>query len=297
MIQLYSSLLAENAVENVVSTAVEETEKITDIIGDFADKAIGMLPKIIYAVIVLIIGLILVKTVVKITIQFMKKANIDETIHGFVKSLLTIVLDALVVIIVLTIINVPMDSIITTLGAATLAIGLALQGSLSNIAGGFLIMLTKPFKVGDFIECGDITGTVENISILNTTIVTPDNKTIHTPNGNLSNTRIINYNEKNRRRLDLSFSISYDDDYKEAKRIISEIIDKHKFAIHEEGYEPTVRIGEHGNNAIIIYTRVWVMADYYWDLNFDLLEQVKDEFDKNGINIPYNHLNVHIDRQ
>ncbi|MGN0605733.1 MAG: mechanosensitive ion channel family protein [Oscillospiraceae bacterium] len=295
-ITLYSGLMAENAVENVMSTAKEETEKVTDILSKLADMVLDILPKLVYAVIILIIGLMLVKSVVKVVLAFMQKANVDETLHGFVKSLLTIVLDSLVVIIVLTLLNVPMDSIVTTLGAATLAIGLALQGSLANIAGGFLLLITKPFKVGDFIECGDIVGTVENISILNTTIVTADNKTIHTPNGNLSNVRIVNYNQKNKRRLDLKFSISYDSDYKEAKKIILNLIDNHKLALHEEGLEPVVRVGEHGDNAIIIYARVWVLADNYWDLNFDLLEQVKDEFDKNGIDIPYNHLNVHIDK-
>lgn len=295
-ITLHAGLMAENAVGNVVSTAKAETEKVTDILSTLAEKVIDVLPKLVYAIIILVIGLVLVKYVVKLTLAFMQKANVDETLHGFVKSLLTIVLDSLVVIIVLTLLNVPMDSIVTTLGAATLAIGLALQGSLANIAGGFLLLLTKPFKVGDFIECGDIVGTVENISILNTTIVTADNKTIHTPNGNLSNVRIVNYNQKNKRRLDLKFSISYDSDYREAKKIILNLIDNHKLALHEEGLEPVVRVGEHGDNAIIIYARVWVLADNYWDLNFDLLEQVKDEFDKNGIDIPYNHLNVHIDK-
>ena len=284
------------AVNEVVNTAVEETQHMADMFTNIGNYIREKIPTVLYAVVIFLIGIALARTAVKIMLKFMEKANIDKTIYGFLRSLVTIILYVFVVIIALTILKVPMDSIVTVIGAASLAIGLALQNSLSNLAGGFLILMTKPFKVGDFIESGDIVGTVENISIFDTTIITGDNKTIHTPNGTLSSAKITNYTEKDIRRLDLKFSVSYECDYKKAISIIEKIIEKHPLAIKSEGLEPVVRLGEHGDSALIIYTRVWVNSSDYWSLNFDLLEQVKDEFDLGGIEIPYNHVDVHVVR-
>jgi small conductance mechanosensitive channel len=285
---------AGEAVNEVVDVAVEETQHMADMFTKLGDYITGKIPTVLYAIVVFLIGMALAKTVVKILLRFMEKANVDKTIFGFLRSLVTIALYVFVVIITLTILKVPMDSIVTVIGAASLAVGLALQDSLSNLAGGFLILMTKPFKVGDFIESGDIVGTVENISILNTTILTGDNKTIHTPNGMLSNAKVTNYTEKSTRRLDLKFSVSYESDYKKAIAVIQKLVDNHPLAIKSEGLEPTIRLGEHGDSALIIYTRVWVNSDDYWTLNFDLLEQVKDAFDAQKIDIPYNHIDVHV---
>lgn len=281
-----------DAVNNAVDTAVQETKYVTDIFTKIADYVQGILPTVIYALIIFLIGTFLVKIAVKIVLKFMEKANVDKTIYGFVRSLVSILLYTLLIVITLTILKVPMTSIVAVIGAAGLAIGLALQNSLSNVAGGFIILLSKPFKVGDFIETADISGTVENINIISTTILTPDNKTIHVPNGSVSSARITNYTEKNIRRLDINFSVSYECDYKKAKTIIMNVIDKNPLAIKDP--EPFVRVGEHADSAIIIHTRVWVNASDYAALNYDLLEQVKDEFDNCGIEIPYNHLDVHV---
>lgn len=283
---------AGDAVNNVVDTAVEETQYVTNLFTQLADYVQEKIPIVIYAVVIFLIGVVCVKVVLKLMLKFMKKANVDRTIYGFMRSLVSILLYTLVGVITLTVLKVPMTSIVAVIGAAGLAIGLALQNSLANLAGGFLILISKPFKVGDFVETADISGTVENISILYTRIVTADNKTIHVPNGSVSSAKITNYTEKNNRRLDLNFSVSYECDYKKAKAIIKNIIDKHPLALKDP--EATVRIGEHSDSAIVIYARVWVLAENYWDLNFDLLEEVKDEFDENGIEIPYNHLDVHV---
>ncbi len=285
-------VMAAEAAEEFVDTAVQETKNVTSIFTKLTEYVQSMLPTVIYAIVIFIIGMIVVKVAIKFILKLMEKANVDPTIFGFVRSLVSIILYLLVGIITLTVLKVPMTSIIAVISAAGLAIGLALQNSLSNLAGGFLILLSKPFKVGDFIETGDVSGTVENISILYTRISTGDNKTIHVPNGSVSNARIINYNEKNLRRLDLSFSVSYESDYKKAKEIISTVVNKHPMTVNEPA--PLVRVGEYGDSAIKICTRVWVDAANYADLNFDLLEQVKDEFDIQGIEMPYNHLNVHV---
>lgn len=287
------NVVAEN-VENVVETGVQETEKLAGILNSIGEKIVSMAPSVLFAVIVLILGIIISKALVKIILKFFKKSNMDRTVYGFVKSLLTILLYTLVIVIVLTMIGVPTTSIITLLGAAGLAVSLALQSSLSNLAGGFIILLAKPFKVGDFIEAGDVAGTVDNISILYTRLVTGDNKSVHIPNGMVSGGKIINYTERNTRRLDLEFSISYNNDFEKAKSIIMDVIDRNELALKDPA--PMVRVGSHGESSVVIYARVWVNADKYWDLNFDMIENVKAEFDKNDIEIPYNKLDVHIEK-
>lgn len=184
-----------------------------------------------------------------------------------------------------------LTALVTSLGVC---VGLAVNGALSNLAGGFLILFTRPFKVDDYIEVEStgIAGTVEDIQIVCTKICTPDNKMIYVPNGTLSNSNIINYSEKDTRRVDFTFSIAYDNDFEKAKAIILAVCESHSLVLDDPA--PLVRMAEHGQSSINITARVWVKSGDYWTVKFDILESVKKAFDKSGISIPYNQLDVHV---
>jgi small conductance mechanosensitive channel len=184
-----------------------------------------------------------------------------------------------------------LTALVTSLGVCA---GLAVNGALSNLAGGVIIIFTRPFKLDDYIEVEgkDIAGTVEDIQIVCTKLRTPDNKTIYVPNGTLSNSNIINYSEKDTRRVGFTFSISYDNDFEKAKALVMDVCTSHNLVLSDPA--PFVRLSEHGQSSIGITARVWVKSDDYWTVHFDILEAVKKSFDANGITIPYNQLDVHI---
>ena len=173
--------------------------------------------------------------------------------------------------------------------------GLAVQGSLSNFAGGVLIILTRPFKIDDYIETQGISGTVEDIHIIYTILRTPDNKVIHIPNGTLANSTITNYSSKDTRRVDFTFSIAYDADYLKAEQIILDICKSHSLVLDDPA--PVCRLSEYADSAIKLVLRVWTLSSDYWNVYFDINESVKNEFDAAGISIPYNQLDVHIDNK
>lgn len=250
-------------------------------------------PTFLAALIILAAGTIFTKITIKIMTKGLKKSKIEPTAHGFLISLVKTILYMFVFIIFLSVLKVPMTSIIAAVSAAGLAIGLALQNSLSNIAGGFIILFAKPFKKGDFVEIGSDIGKVDEISILYTRLLTSDNKAVHIPNGNITSTSVTNYSEENLRRLDLNFSIGYDDDYKKAISLILDFINNHPLSLKKPD-EPLVRMTSHDASAINIVSRVWVKNENYHELRFDMLEGIKDAFDKNGISIPYNQLDVRI---
>ena len=171
-------------------------------------------------------------------------------------------------------------------------IGLAVNGALSNLAGGVLILVTRPFKIDDFIEAQGYSGTVEDIHMVTTKIRTADNKVVYIPNGALSSGSIVNYSVKDTRRVDFTFSIGYGDDFEKAKSIVLDVCNSHELVLKDPA--PMVRVSGHGASSINIVTRVWVKSGDYWTVNFDVLEAVKTAFDKNGIEIPYNQLDVHV---
>lgn len=262
----------------------------------FADQIIAYLPHIIAAVIVLILGIILTKIANKLLLKGLKKSKINSTAHSFLHSVLSTVLYILVAIITLSVLKVPMTSIVAAVGAAGVAIALALQGSLSNVAGGFLIMFTHPFKCGDFVEINSESGSVNEITILYTKLLTTDNKAVLIPNGTVIGSTIINYTQEDLRRLEMHFSIDYTSDYRKAQKLILEIINANPLAL-DKPEEPFVTMCEHAESSIKLLTRVWVKSSDYWDLNFQLLEQVKEKFDENGITIPLNKLDVRVHNQ
>ena len=245
------------------------------------------------SLIILLIGILISKLVIRIMSRGLEKSRVDATAHGFFKSLTNTVLYIFVLVIALSVLGVPMTSIIAVIGAAGLAIGLALQNSLSNIAGGFIILFSKPFKVGDFIETNDISGSVDSINILYTRLLTPDKKSVYVPNGNITSATITNYTDEPIRRLDMMFKVSYDCDYRRAISIIERIIDDHPLALDEP--EPFIRMVDMNEGFLKISARAWVNSGDYWTLNFDMQELVKDAFADAGITIPYNKLDVKVD--
>ena len=185
-----------------------------------------------------------------------------------------------------------MASLITVVGSCAVAIGLALQGGLSNIAGGLMLLIFKPFKVGDYISSNGLEGFVKSITMFYTTILTTDNKTIQLPNGTLSNSSITNYSANEKRRVDINLSVAYDSDIDKVKKVVNSVIEKHELILQDE--DKFIRLKTHGESSLGFVLRVWVKTEDYWTVYFDLMETIKKEFDKNGIQIPYNQFDVHM---
>lgn len=256
-----------------------------DFIENFTSK---FLPWIL----VWFVGVIFIKFAVNFLKKTLERSKLDPLCHRFLLSLTKALAYILLIIIVLTGVGVDMTSLVALMSVAGIAISLSIQDSLSNLAGGIVLLLTRPFSVEDFVEIGAVKGTVQQISILQTQLHTTDNKLICIPNGQVSSSVLVNYSACTTRRLDLVFSIAYSDDFNVAKRIISDIVSAHAFALKDP--EPTIRVCEMAASSIDITCRVWVETENYWTLNFDLLEQVKTAFDQKGISIPFNQLDVHM---
>ncbi|MCI7767161.1 MAG: mechanosensitive ion channel [Oscillospiraceae bacterium] len=276
----------------IVMEAVSNGEVNRDVLKGFSDALIAYLPTVVTAIIIYIIGKIISKILIRIIDKAMGRSRIDETAQGFLKSLLSIIFTAFVIVITLSTLGIPMTSIITTIGAAGVAVALALQNSLSNVAGGFLILMTKPFSKGDYISTNGTEGTVEDISILSTKLLTIDNKVIFIPNSMVSGSTLINFSKEEKRRVDLIFNIAYDQDMNEAMKVIRGVIAEHKLILTEEA--PFVRVSALSASSVDITVRVWSKTSDYWTVYFDLIEQVKSAFDQNGIEIPYSKLDVNI---
>ena len=266
-------------------------DKLQPYIDMAIDMAILYIPKIVTAIAVLVIGLWVIKFIVRGFKKTSARSKMDDSLQRFLASLFSISLKVLLLVSVVSMLGVETTSFIAVLGAAGLAVGFALQGSLSNFAGGVLILIFKPFKVGDFIEGAGHAGSVYAIEVLNTTLKTPDNKTIIIPNGELSGNSIINYSKEERRRVDFTFGIGYNDDMKKAKEIIKSIVDKDTRVLKDP--EPFIAIGNLGDSSVDITVRVWVEAVNYWAVHFDTTEAVKAEFDAQGISIPFPQMDIH----
>lgn len=214
---------------------------------------------------------------------------------SFLNSFLSIALKALVIITVAGILGIPMTSFITILGSMAVAIGLSLQGSLSNIAGGLIILLFKPFAIGEYIAVDGVEGTVSEIGLYYTHLKTADNQKVVVPNAVASNNTLVNVTHQTTRRIDLHFTVAYDADIATVKDILLGIADAHP-KILKTPAEPMARLSEHGESALVFVLRCWCNSEDYWDVRFDLLEQVKEAFDKREIGIPYPQLDVHLNQ-
>ena len=259
-------------------------------------KFLDLLPKLLTAALILLVGIILVRWAAKFARNLLKHSRLDVTLHNFIVSILSALLYILLAIIVVTVL-VPSaaGSLITMFGVFGLAVSLAVKDSLANLVGGMSVLFTKPFALGDYVNINGNEGTVQEIRLNYTVIKTVDNKLVHIPNGDVAKAEITNFTAQETRRLDLVFSIGYDDDFEQAKKIIREIV--HDNPLAHSDPEPIVRMVEHGDSAIRIGCRVWVDTADYWTLNYDLLEEVKRRFDAAGIHIPYNQLEIAIRRE
>ena len=262
----------------------------------YFDKAIELVmeygPKLILAILFLIIGMWIIKGVKKLFTKAMQKGNVEISLQKFLISMITVALKVLLLISVASMVGIATTSFIAILGAATFAIGLALQGSMSNFAGGVLILLLKPFKVGDTIEAQGFIGKVHEIQIFNTIMKTFDNKMIYIPNGTLSNGNITNYSREPIRRVDMTFGIGYGDDIKKAKEVLTRLVKEDARILKDPA--PLIAVSSLGDSSVNFAVKVWCDNAEYWNVYFDMQEKVKLAFDQENISIPFPQTDVHL---
>lgn len=271
------------------SEVIGQTSRYIEMGIDFG-AAYGL--KIIGALFIFIIGKWVAKRIQKLLVGVMQKKKVDETLLSFLENLVYIVLMIVIVLASLSALGIETTSFIAILGAAGLAIGLALQGTLGNVGAGVILISFRPFKAGDFVTAGGETGTVGGITLFATTMLTPDNKVITIPNSTIAGGNITNFSAKETRRLNLVFSIGYGDDLKLAKSVLQEIITSDPRVLSEPA--PFVGVLELGESSVDFAFRPWVKSEDYWDVHFDMQEKVKLTFDEKGISIPYPQMDIHL---
>jgi small conductance mechanosensitive channel len=248
--------------------------------------------QIIGAIVTLIIGIWISKLLAKSLGKVLKKREVDETLVKFSISLVKIALITFVIISAASQVGIQTASFVAVIGAAGLAIGFALQGSLSNLAAGVMLIIFKPVKVGDFIEGGGAAGSVESVGIFVTTLITPDNKVVYIPNSTLTGGNITNYSAKDTRRVDMVFGIGYSDDIDKAKNVIETVLNNDSRILKEPA--PQVVVSELGDSSVNFNVRPWVNKADYWGVYFDTTEQIKKKFDEQNISIPFPQRDVHL---
>lgn len=266
--------------------------------GQYVDTLINVVvvwgPKLVGAVLALIIGLWLANMIASGISRRMEKSEVDPSLRPFLKSLIANLLKILVVVSVLGMVGIQMTSFIAILGAFGLAVGMALSGTLQNFAGGVMILIFKPFKVGDVIEAQGYTGAVNSIQIFNTILKTPDNKTVIIPNGGLSTSSMVNYSTEETRRVDWTFGIAYGDDIDKAKEVLSELLSSNDKVLKDPA--PFIELGELADSSLNFTVRAWVNAADYWAVHFFMLDKVYRRFGEEGLNIPFPQMDVHLDK-
>ena len=247
--------------------------------------------KFLMVIIVLIVGFKIVNFIEKRVMKNRSWIQIDPTLQSFLRSFMKMALKMLVVVTAIYTAGVEMTTFVAVIGAAGLAIGLALQGSLSNLAGGVLIIALRPFRVGDYVEGAGQAGTVTDIGLFYTNLTTPDNKAVIIPNASIANSSLVNYGIFPTRRVDLDFSVAYQTQIKHVKKVILEVVERNDLIMKDP--VPFIRLAKHGASSLDFKLRVWVKSSDYWDVYFTLMEDVKDAFDSSGIEIPYPHMVIH----
>ncbi|MBQ3527584.1 MAG: mechanosensitive ion channel [Clostridia bacterium] len=251
--------------------------------------------KLIVSVIIFFVGFKLVNVLVKKMTKGKLADKIDGSVKSFLVSFLSIALKAIILVTIAAYLGVPMSSMVAVVASAGVAIGLALQGGLSNIASGIMIVIFRPFKVGDFIENAGFTGTVVDITLFTTTLATPDNKNVIIPNSSLTSQTLVNYSAEKTRRVDLDYTASYDNDVDKVKAILLETAKSIPEACKLENEKPIeVMVVAHADSAIQYRIRIWCEAADYWTIAFGMNENVKKAFDREGIEIPYPQMDVHV---
>lgn len=280
------------SIENNIENITNEVSQLSKITNNLLDKIIAFGIKVLVAIVIFVVGRFVIKKVLKIAERVMSKSSVDVGVVKFVQSVLNIVLYILLIIIICGQVGIETTSFAALLASGGLAAGLAFEGSLSNFAGGVLILVMKPFSVGDYIDSNGVEGEVEKIDFFYTSLVTIDNKAVKLPNGTLSNSVLTNYSMHNKRRVDVEVGIHYDDDIKKAKTVLTDIMNSYKNILVEE--ENVVVVKSLGESSVNMEVRMWVATENYWDGKFYLNETIRVKLDEAGITIPYNQLDVRI---
>ena len=269
-----------------------DSENVKQTIGTLMEYATKYGLQLIYAIVVLVLGFWAIRIVMRGIRKGFERRDLDPSLRGFLQSVISITLKVLLLVTVAGMLGIEMTSFLAILGAAGLAIGMALKGTLSNFAGGVMILILKPFKVGEYITSASHSGTVTSIQIFNTTLLTPDNITITVPNGQLSESSVVNYTRQETRRVDIEFGIGYGDDIDKAKKVILEVLESDERIFRDPAI--FVAVKSLGDSSVNIVTRSWTKTTDYWDVYFNAVESIKKAFDKNNITIPYPQRDVHI---
>lgn len=258
---------------------------------DLVNKIIDKIPSIIIAVIMVFVGILLSRFVSKLLVKALKSRNVDPSVYNFIRRFVSVAIKAAFILSALSMFfNI--GSLVTALGAAGVAASLGLQDSVAQFASGIQILLNHPFKNGDFVEVNGIQGNVSDIRFMNTVITTADNKRIIVPNSHITTNHIVNYSAENIRRVDLTYSIGYADDMAKAKNVIRNVAECNDLILKDP--EVQVYVGSHESSSINLVARIWCKGTDYWEVYYQMQEQVKLAFDENGISIPFNQLDVHI---
>lgn len=247
---------------------------------------------IVIAVAVILIGLIVLKIVLSVTRKLVNKTRLKGIAGDFILTILKVVLVFIYLIIVLRILGIDTTSFVALLTVGTLAISLALQSIIANFASGMILVSNHPFEEGDYVEVAGVSGTVVKITLFSTKLKTPDNKVVTVPNSSVSGGNIVNYSAEEKRRVDLTFGVAYGSDVDKVKKVIESVLDEHELVLHDDGY--TVRLNEQADSALVFVCRCWAKSADYWTVYFDLQEIMTKRFEKEGIEIPYNKLDVNL---
>lgn len=266
---------------------------LENILSQLTELVVTYAPKLVGAILVFIVGRWVIKGIMRLFRRTLDKRDVDPSLKPFLRGTVRTLLMVLLVISVLSMMGIEMTAFVAVIGAIGLAVGLALSGTLQNFAGGVIILLFKPYRVGDFIEAQDYKGTVNAIQIFNTILKTPDNKTVILPNGEMSTSSLVNYSTEDKRRVDWTFGIGYGDSTEEAIKILQDLISDDD-RILDNPQPPFLAVSELADSSVNITTRVWVDAENYWPVYFDMNQKVYNVFNKAGLNIPYPQMDVHV---
>lgn len=261
---------------------------------DVVKFVVSKAPLLLGAVIIVVVGFVLSNLVGKLVVKGMRARGIDPSIHTFIKTIVVLLLKFAVILSALSTMNVDVNSFIAAIGAAGITAGLGLQASVSQFASGIQILINHPFKSGDYIDLGTVSGKVHEIKMMYTELITVDNKRVIVPNSHITGSNIINYNSESKRRIDLVFGISYDADIAKAKEVIAQTVRKNELIMTEP--EPIIAVSAQAASSVNISCLVWCHTDDYWNVFYYMQEAVKLAFDENKIAIPYDQLDVHISK-
>ena len=275
---------------NLTTITPEDAEQTLENVTGFFHSL--DLRKVLTMLLILAGCLVAMKVVLTLTDRAFRRLDMEKGLRTFIHAALRVVLWLLTLCIVLDYIGVPMTSLVALIGVLGLAVSLAIQGTLSNLAGGIQVLVSQPFKAGDYVEAGGVSGTVQEVGLAYTKLSTTDNKVISVPNGQISTEKIINYTTAEQRRVDLTFNASYDDPPEKVKQVIGAVVGAHPLAQFTP--EPFIRVNAYKDSSVEYVVRVWCATGDYWTLYHDLLEQVKAAFDRAGLTMPYGQLDVHV---